>query len=479
MGKLKESLIKRKNQVLLAFTVFLLMSPQLALEYSTDAYHIHYDGLDVYANMVMYRNGRPLSAIIIRLVNLIFGNFYALYYISLILCFFSIFFSILILQKEFSKFVPKLSYLLSVLTVLNPLSVEYFLFTEKGVFFLGILFGTLAFKFFIRFCQGKILYFPLASLFIALASTVYQPICAFFVPLAILYICFSEKTLKGTAVKTLWAILLYGLGLVPDVLFMSLFAKEERMSGIYFENLIKGFFPAGVWLSLLIYLAIFLILFGISALVTHKTDKVYLSQNTLVLFLKSSFILMSAICATIAPFLLTSPSEVWFPFRIIYPLGVGVVSVAVFFLSKGDFTLHVSVKSVVCVFIAFTFVFMEVMFVTRLINNYKDKELCVKIGEEIEKYEKESGFEIKNISIYYDKNVTHRNKGVIKIGDTNVRSFTKDWSDVDSINVYLNKDYKRTKQNKNIKEQFKDKDWQEYSNEQLIFVGDTLHLCVY
>ena len=55
--KLKDFFVGHRSETILFALLLLVISPQFALEYSTDAYHIHYDGMSVYANMVMHRNG--------------------------------------------------------------------------------------------------------------------------------------------------------------------------------------------------------------------------------------------------------------------------------------------------------------------------------------------------------------------------------------------------------------------------------------
>lgn len=465
-----------KREIILFVAILLALIPLFPMEYATDTYVIGSRGIKEYSKTV-FDSARPVTALFMLIVGSVWENITFLYYVSFTISVISIFFSIYFLSGAFEKYTGKYATLLSILIVVNPLLCEYFLFIEKGMFSLAILFCILALKCYIHFCDGKWAFLILGSLFIGLCSLIYQPICGLFVPLVVLYISLNNKEIKKFVIKLLWAVLLYGIGLTFDLVFLLAFAKGERAGKIHFENLKSTFLFAGVWQSILIYLCAFAILFLLSWVLTRKAC----NDLTKELFIKSTLILVSTVCAVFLPFILTEPNEVWFPFRIVYPLGatIGAISLLYVYFLKD----HVSIKRVgiviLCIFLSLELVFFEIMFVSRVINTKRDKELCYKIGEEISSYEEKNGIEIKNVSIYHDKSITHRNKGVLKIGDSNVRAFSKSWSDVNSLNVILDKDYQKVAQSKEIKEYFSEMDWQTYNSQQLIFVGDTLHLCIY
>ena len=125
--------------------------------------------------------------------------------------------------------------------------------------------------------------------------------------------------------------------------------------------------------------------------------------------------------------------------------------------------------------------FFEIMIWGRLQNNAADEALCRRIGDEIAEYEKESGNEILYVSISHDAKITKTNPWVVSIGDANVRAFSKEWSDVAHINVLLNKSYQKAPVSDEVYQaHFAGKNWSEFSaEEQLVFDGNTLHICVY
>ncbi len=53
------------------------------------------------------------------------------------------------------------------------------------------------------------------------------------------------------------------------------------------------------------------------------------------------------------------------------------------------------------------------------------------------------------------------------------------WSALNSINLYLGRNYLEGEQDKDLAEYFASQNWGMYSEEQVIFRGNELHLCVY
>ena len=61
----------------------------------------------------------------------------------------------------------------------------------------------------------------------------------------------------------------------------------------------------------------------------------------------------------------------------------------------------------------------------------------------------------------------------------NTRAFVEFWSDVNAVNCYLGRHYERGVAQAEYNDYFYGKNWDDFSAEQLVFDGDTLHLCVY
>ena len=467
------------------FILFAILTCSLCLlfypEYSTDSYVIAANGVKEYSE-VAFNSGRAVSALFFFVVGALCSSFYFLYYVSFILSLVCATLSVKLLAKELERFGVGYTYVISVLIVLNPLCLEYFLFAEKGMFFLGILFTVIAFKLFCRFNRERLYALPLCALFVGLTAFIYQPLCALFVPLVLLKICLGQRDTASIFKDTAFAALAYGFGLLLDVLFLAIFSVDSRMESFNLSNLAHAFSFGGLWQSALIYLGFIVASLLLVLFFGYRVGYSYKSRELRALWLKCLFISFGTLCAVLMPFLLVATDEIWFPFRIMYPLGalVGVLTYLIKYELFPSFSFKKRVGvAVICVFFALEVIFLEVLLVGRIINNSTDHSLCRQIGEEISAYEERTGIKITKISFYYDKNITHRNPWVTKLGDSNVRAHSKAWSDLNSINTVLGTDYEKSPNKSTYSAHFGSMDWDEYSPDQLIFDGDTLHLCVY
>lgn len=88
--------------------------------------------------------------------------------------------------------------------------------------------------------------------------------------------------------------------------------------------------------------------------------------------------------------------------------------------------------------------------------------------------------EITRIAVYQDASPSYpAYPGLYANGDLVVSSFYTAWSDVNAINYYLGTAYEKADQSEDYTQYFAGKDWSAPSAEQLVFDGDTLHLCNY
>ena len=111
--------------------------------------------------------------------------------------------------------------------------------------------------------------------------------------------------------------------------------------------------------------------------------------------------------------------------------------------------------------------------------NYEDKVICQNIGKKIKDYENNTGIKINKISVYKDKNARYSYKNLFVTGDINITSFATDWSDANAICYFNNIKLEKVENNDNLKEYFKEKDWDNFSDEQITFENDTVNVCVF
>ena len=477
---------KKEYGIILLF-LLLLIFPLFKMEYATDTYTIQQVGLKAFGDS-MVSNGRLVTAVFFYLFDKLSIGVTGFYYASFIL---SIVCMSVAIYRMYKIVQGRMGYLLSlfvaVLVVLNPLAVEYFLFIEKGFFAFAILMTVISCEGFVAFlCSRSIKGLVIAYLTLMLASFTYQSIPGAFVTLSVVFIVIYSKSKKELIINNLVAASVYGFGIALDFVFLKLFGGSRISGGIHLSNLKKVAFLLG-WQTIFIYLGIIAILFLICALISKSRTGAAFGKVCQVSFIKCIYVFAAALLVVYLPFLFTSPSEVWLMFRIAYPLGVLIGAYVVLFCYhkegiSSNGTKHPSKAGLISIVVVLfvELVFFHTMIFGRLINNSTDEALCHQIGEIIEEYEKESGTEIKYVKIYYDVKIEKRNPGVLKIGDCNARAFSKPWSDVSHMNAILERSFIRLDGDVSIYQKyFANKSWDSFSEDQLVFENETLHICVY
>lgn len=114
-----------------------------------------------------------------------------------------------------------------------------------------------------------------------------------------------------------------------------------------------------------------------------------------------------------------------------------------------------------------------------LSTNYLDRNLAKMITEEINDYQEETGITIENIGLCKDKNIRTTYDGIHWLGVLTTRSMGTDWAVLETIELYSGKKYNKIEVPNNYKEDFGQKDWNFYNDEQLVFEGNNLFICIY
>ncbi len=102
-----------------------------------------------------------------------------------------------------------------------------------------------------------------------------------------------------------------------------------------------------------------------------------------------------------------------------------------------------------------------------------------KVLQEIEKYENDNNISINKIAVYYDANPTYVYDNVKSAGDMNPRAFGYIWSYRAALNTRIKRTLNDGASAKSMEDYCKSKDWQSFNDEQIKFVNDTLHICIY
>ena len=296
-------------------------------------------------------------------------------------------------------------------------------------------------------------------------------------------------------------LLCYGIPAVINLLTIRLFFTNERVSGeiILSESLQKiidgsktmlatyNILPKYTFvivLSLLIILAIIMICI-------NKKEK---TSTKVLKILGIGYVIIATIGITIVPQIMQNTSSIWFVPRSTYTFAsiVGIMCLYILLnvedknilknvkLFKKYDTLYINntiITIIAVVLLGMQFYSFNKIELDHYNLNYLDKINSQAIGNQIKLYEQETGNKVTKICIYNDMNTSFTYSGIKAIGDINVTGFYPDWSIINMINYYNGLNLTTGEKDIEIEETFKNMDWTNYNDEQIIFIGDTIHYC--
>ena len=241
-----------------------------------------------------------------------------------------------------------------------------------------------------------------------------------------------------------------------------------------------------VLITILFVLAIVLIFI-------NKKDKI---STKILKILGIVYVCFATIAITIIPQLMQNTESIWFVPRSTYPFGAIVGIMCIFILVntlnqnnitnkniKGLSKLQRTQIPIIIIGVICTVLLILQLFEFNKIEidhynlNYMDKMNSLTIGEEIKKYEQETGNKVTKICIYSDKNLNYTYPNIWAHKDINISGFGPDWSVIDMINYFNNIELVQVDGDPEIEMSFKECDWNDFSTDQIIFVGDTIHYC--
>ena len=206
---------------------------------------------------------------------------------------------------------------------------------------------------------------------------------------------------------------------------------------------------------------------------------VVIKKHEYIEILKGIYIVSVAVIASFLPFIMKLSDD--YKPRLYYPIGSLFGVLIIYGILKGFIQIDkvtiigkICVVSIVLMTLIQWFSFLQ-MYTDAYITNYEDKYISQMIGQCIEKYEMENNQEIKYISFYDD---AIRTKYSI-IGWCLTQRAYSSWGNLDALNFYLGEEYKAGEIDMNIADYFIKKNWDVFSEEQIIFKGDTAHICMY
>lgn len=554
--------MKKKIKIKKIYFVFLLITLVFfgtfaKMDFATDTYAVlESSKRGILQNFL--QSGRLITAFFFSAFVVLKTPISIVYLLTFLAAIFSISFSMYKLYYIIKENIVDNKYISAILAVsiiINPFSIELFMFIEKGVMTFGILACVLALEQFVKFvenCRKKESYkisknkseseesleeinkkikkaFWLAIFYMILAVFSYQGVVAIFLALATVFVLKDSKTFKEFLKNTIASVMIYLIPAIINFIMVKVIFKANRISGeiIFAESLRKIAFGIikmfttyailpSVFVIVLFYasLIIFAIVVYANKNIKHKSLKI----------LELLYLDFITIFATVAPQILQSTNSIWFVSRSTYAfasiIGINSLFILIVVLEERENktktkleknttelreletnaqelelrkskiepkdnktkyikNIEIAVEILNLVLIFATWYRFNLIEIAHYNLNYEDKLIAEEIGKEIYNYEQETGVEVKKVAVYKDKNPRFTYKDIFTSGDINITAFTTEWSDVNSINYYNNLKLERIEQDEEKIKEFANEDWESFNKDQLIFEGDTLHLCVF
>ena len=127
-----------------------------------------------------------------------------------------------------------LSIIVTTLIIINPFSVEYFMYLEKGVLLLSILMAVCAVEQFVKYLEDKEKgkkHLVFSFIFMLISTFSYQGTVAIYIAIASIFIVKYSKNIKDFIVNNIWMFLCYGLPAIINLLIIRIFFSNARVNG--------------------------------------------------------------------------------------------------------------------------------------------------------------------------------------------------------------------------------------------------------
>ncbi len=501
MEKVKKSIINfLKNKYIWIFLLITLIffGSMYKLEYSRCTFRMYSNPyIEEYDHYLVL--GRYIVAIFWKIVNILGLSINMTYIISYLIGIISITLSIFILNNILKKHIKNdlLNIIISTGIILNCFLIDYFLYIEKGIFTLSILFATIALKFLLEFFENNkkrnIIY---SFIFLCLSSFTYQGTVALYIAIATIFIVKYSDNIKKFIYNNVVTASIYGVTMGLSYLLVRIVGSQStsRTTGALhiFESIkkvIKGMFRVLIdtygtmprfffaFIFAIIFVAITYIIFKNCN--SEKNNK----YSKKIIFLGYIYILAGCTISSILPQLVIDTSAINLTARAIYPFA-SIIALSILY-----FCVNIKIDSKYYnnfFIIVFTvYLFVQLITFNNIICdhytlNYLEKKEVLSIGKEIEKYENESNKKITKIVFYNDKDSKHSYEGLNAYGDINERVLKTTWCRIDILNYYLDRNFEQDyNQKEEYKNEYESSDYNLFDVNQLKFENDTLHLCIY
>ncbi len=480
----------------------------MIMNYALDTYSVFNFSKDEVFNQFA-SSGRFITAFIGKFIKILniseTGIYLGSSFLALLFLILSIFKLNYIIKNDIkNKFIR---ILISFIIIINPFSIELWLYIEKGIMWLSVFFSICAVEQVVKFFETKMKrHFILGIIYMFLANCSYQGAVGIFASISLIYIIKYSKSVKEFIINNSSVAVIYGIPALIDLIIMKVFYSSNRLRGQILlsksiSKILNGikemFFETYGLLPKYLFFSCICFTFAIFCCKIIMGENV---KNRIKYFLEYFYIIFGTILIAILPQIIQPSDSIWFVPRSTYSFGsvFGILNLYYLLMCKNIINNEINkkieeksknniekimniqillVSTVMIISMAFSF---YKILSDRFLLNQIDKYISIQIENKIKKYEKETGNKITKIEIYEDQNLKFTYDDIYAIGDINIKAYYADWSTKAIIEYYLKRKLKYEKESKEFKYYFSERNWNEFNiNEQIFLEEDRIIICKY
>ena len=373
----------------------------------------------------------------------------------------------------------------SFMAISNIFVLEYFIFPEyTGAICLGIFFNILEVKFVLKFLEeGSWKSFILGIFLGILGMMGHQG--AFGIT-AVLLVLLAKDTFVNAKTFVKNSVVIGAAYFIPCVanVILTKAAGSARVAGkLQILESLKA--AAGQIADLWITTANFMpnyVYIVMCAIAGAAVVALVIMRKDVRVLLHILYVAVVFALAIISPFLMTEAVYISVVPRTVYVMGAGMGIISILYLLLGDKS-----RIRICTAAGYALIFLGIQYfnacqmeTSHYVSVGIDYYDVNYIAQQVWIYENDTGNQIRRICIYTDESPLGIYYGLTGYGAINERVMSNTWAAGDVYKRFTGADYTVEEGDPQVYERyFKGKNWHYLDDEQIVFIGDTLHLCLY
>lgn len=482
INKIKEIVKDKRLYIFLCITL-IFFGIFIIENYTVDTYGYEFD---THPGRQLASLGRLITAAFVFIFTKI-NNIPFMYIVSFLLAIITTTLSMYKLNEILRRDIKNeiITSLISILVIINFNTLELFMFIEKGIMMLSVFITILAIGHLDEALNGDKRAWITILIEMFLANCCYQGTVGLFVAVGVIYIIKNSKNIIDFIKNNIIVGLLYAIPALINLLIIKIIFRNNRVesttglkekigqviqSSQYVLTKTFDILPKYFYLAILI---IIIALFIIN-LIKNKEKPSKMILNILGII----YIVVAVMISAMAPQIVSG--DVYVVPRNVYCFGALIPIVLIFMYKEvkvDKISNIIAVLLQIVLVVALYYNFSDII-IDNYYTNKKDLELANEIAELIENYETTTNNKITKAAIYVNADKIQY-EDTRYIGDANARVSYTEWGTMGIIEKVLNRPLSYADKNPEIEEKFENENWKDYefNESQLIFEGDTLHIC--